>query len=392
MPKKNPEETIPMQPKKTVSADQPADLKGSSGEQTIPTPKTRKSPKKKEIIEASAADMKIEENNLAVESEPAPAKRKRGGWIGLGILGMLLIIAAGAAIGYYSAINVRKAEEVNQRLIVATTQFELSLQNINNGDLDLAKKRLEYIIQVYPNYPRAADKLAQVLVSMAQTNQTTSNSSTVPVVEATKDTRGAAAIFTQAQQQLASQDWENLLTSVNSLRDLDPTYEAVKVDGMYYLALRNVGVLNIKKYGNMEKGIYQFAVAEQIAPIDSEADNWRKLAVMYIDGEANWGVNWQVAVNNFYQLYQTYPYLSDFNGVTSKQRYTEALEGLGDTYMSTFDYCGAVTQYGLSASLTSSESLSAKITLAQADCANPPATPTPTVNPNIATPETPVGS
>lgn len=389
MPKKNSDETTPLQPKKAADKTKPVDSKVSSIEQkVVVAPKPRKSSKKKEVIETPLEGANEEIIYPDDETELPPKKQKRAGWIWLGILGMLLIVVAGIAIGYGSAIQVRKVEEVNQRLVVATTQFELSLQNISSGNLDLAKRRLEYVIQIYPNYPGAADKLAEVMVTMAQTNQAASNSASVPEVEATKDTRGAAAIFNQAQQQLVNQDWQNLYTSVLSLRNLDPSYEALKVDGMYYLALRNVGINNIKS-GNLEKGIFQFAVAEQIAPIDADADNWRKLAKMYIDGEVNWGVNWQIAVNNFVQLYQTYPYMSDFNGVTSKQRYAEALEGLGDTYVSTYNYCDAVTQYGLSASIVSSQTLSDKITQAQADCANPPATPTPTINPNIVIPPTP---
>jgi tetratricopeptide (TPR) repeat protein len=250
------------------------------------------------------------------------------------------------------------------------------LQNIAAGNLDLAKRRLEYVIQIYPSFPGAANKLAEVMVSIAQTNQSVSNSNTVPVVVATLDTRNQSTIFAQAQQQLASEDWQNLYVTVNALRNVDPTYEALKVDGMYYLALRNVGIANIKA-GNLEMGIYQFAVAEQIAPIDADAVNWRQYAVMYIDGEANWGVNWQVAVNNFSILYQSLPYFSDFNGVTSKDRYANSLVGLGDTLETTYNWCDAATNYGESMGIMTIAGVSDKLSQAQEYCKNPPATPTP---------------
>jgi tetratricopeptide (TPR) repeat protein len=395
MPKKNPDKTLPAQPENT-DLTQPSTVNGPSINKTVPSPATRKSSKNNEL--AKVAIVEPEGNEIPSNSaeEGTPQKRKRGGWIALGILAMLIIVFVGVAIGYNSAIQVRTTEEVNQRLIVATTQYELGLQDIKNANYDLAKKRLEYVIQIYPNYPGAADKLAQVLVAMAQNGQNANTTISVPTVEPTKDTRGAAAIFMQAQQQLATaqvdqaqqgvpaaqiaQDWQNLYDSVNSLRDLDPTYQAVKVDGLYYLALRNVGINNIKA-GNLEVGIYQFSVAERIAPLDKDADNYRQLAETYINGSSFWGINWQIAVNNFLLLYQSYPYFSDFNGVTSKQRYAGALIGLGDTYETAYDWCDAEAQYSTSASIISSQSVTDKLTLASANCANPPATPTPTPNP-----------
>jgi tetratricopeptide (TPR) repeat protein len=386
---------IPVKRKSTKIQEPKSDL-----DQTIPVPVKRKNSKKQELVDESieqilatpakqndrkAQESVVEDIQSVPEAEEPTKRKKRGKWIALGILAMILIAAIGAAIGFASAIQARKTAETNQLLIVSTTQYELSLQDINNGNLNMAKRRLEYVIEVYPKYPGAADKLAEVMVKLAQTNQN-QNTSTVtistPVVEATKDTRGASAIFTTAQQQLAAQDWPGLYTSILSLRDLDPTYEAVKVDGMYYMALRNIGISNIKS-GNLEIGIFQFSVAERIAPIDSEANNWRQLAIYYVDGGAAWGVNWPVVLQNFSLLYQNAPYLIDANNISSTQRYAQALDGYGDSLQSTGDYCGAVTQYGLSLTIQSSDTVTAKIPQAQEYCTNPPATPTPTVDPNI---------
>lgn len=368
-----------MQTNPSAELTQPVKQKTPAAEAEQPVTKKRKPAKQTAAAEtASAVESAAPENNEMQSTEP-PQRRKRGGWVALGILGMLLIALVGVALGYGEAIQVRKAQQTSQVLIVATTQYELSLQNIAAGNLDLAKRRLEYVIQIYPGFPGAADKLAEVLVSIAKSGQNVAtNTNTQPEVVATQDTRNQATIFAQAQQQLASQDWPNLYNSVNSLRNVDPTYEALKVDAMYYLALRNVGIANIKA-GNLEKGIYQFAVAEQIAPIDADANNWRQYAVMYVDGGANWGVNWQIAVNNFAILYQSYPYLSDFNGVTSKDRYANALVGLGDTLemAPTYDWCNAAVNYGAALGIESITGVSDKLSQAQEYCKNPPPTPTP---------------
>lgn len=361
---------------------------------TVPTPAVRKSrttaaaTEQTELTRPMPAKGKPakKQEPVTIEAAPEPEepvkKVKRGKWIALGIVGMLLIGVIGSAIGYWSAIQARKAEEVNQRLIVSTTQYELSLQDISNNNLSMAKRRLEYVIEVYPSYPGAADKLAEVMVQLAQQgqNQNVTVSIATPVPEATKDTRGAAAILQSAEQQLAAQDWSGLYTSVLSLRNIDPTYEAVKVDGLYYMALRNMGIANIKN-GNLEVGIYQFTVAEKIGPIDAEAVNYRTLATYYVNGAACWNVLWSVAVQNFQYLYQSAPYLSDFNGVTATDRYAQSLEGYGDFLETTSDYCNAVTQYQTSIAVKASETVSAKYNQAVEYCKNPPATPTPTLNP-----------
>jgi tetratricopeptide (TPR) repeat protein len=367
------DQTVPVPAvRATRKKTQPAEQEMAK-EETVPVPAKRKA--------ASKAEPALE-LVTAAEDEPVQ-KPRRGKWIGLGIAGILLLAVIGCAIGYWSAIQVRKTEEVTQRLVVATTQFELSKTDITNNNLGMAKRRLEYVIQIYPTFPGAADKLAEVMVSLAQQGQTTTTTTTIatPVVEATKDTRGAEAIYQSAQQQIAAQDWGGLYTSVLSLRNLDPTYESVKVDGMYYLALRNMGIANIQQ-GNLEIGIYQFTEAEKLGPIDSEALKWRTWATYYVNGASCWGVLWDVAVQNFQYLYQSAPSLADFNGVTATDRYAQSLEGYGDSLQSTGNYCDAVGQYESSLAIKASETVSGKYNQAVEYCKNPPATPTPTVNPD----------
>jgi tetratricopeptide (TPR) repeat protein len=376
MAKKKPlDETTPVPLKKTAVKSKPALENRSADEMTVPVQTTRKSTRKKTVAPEKTPEVVAE---TAQAEEETPVRRRRGGWIALGILGMLIIALIGMGVGYYSAIQLRKAEEVNQRLIVATTQYELSLQNISDGKLTLAKKRLEYVIQVYPQFPGVADKLAEVMVELANSGQVNQTTTTIvePTVVATKDTRGASAIFQTAQQQLASQDWKSLYSSITSLRDLDSTYKPIETDGMYYLALRNVGV-NYILSGYLEKGIYLLAVAEQIGPIDAEADNYRQLARMYITGSFYESANPDIAIQYFSQLAQNYPNFSDFNGVTATARYATSLENYGDVLETTFDWCGARDQYSTSLAIVNSQELSDKLAQANEYCANPPETPTP---------------
>lgn len=377
MPKKKIDETMPMK-KNTPSEESKPSSENSVPEVTVPVKaaaKPRKTTKKTETVEAPV------QTEPATEPEAlAPVKTKRAGWVWLGILAMFVIAALGVGTGYLLAIQARKTAQETQVQILATTQYELGLQDVKDNNLSMAKRRLEYVIQIYPGYPGAADKLAEVMVQMAQAGNTTSQPVEMATAEPTKDTRGAAAIFATAKQQMAAQDWRSLYTSINSLRDLDPTYEAVQADGLYYLAMRNMGIINISN-GNMEKGLYNFSVAEKIGPLDADAESYRTWARMFLNAAAGYEVVWSRAVDGFATLYNMVPNMIDFNGITVREYYARSLAGYGDFLQSTYDWCGAVTQYEASQGIMSLQRVIDLLPDAREKCANPPATPTPEATP-----------
>jgi hypothetical protein len=307
-------------------------------------------------------------------------RQSQSGWRWLGVLGLFVIFALGCLIGYGMAIKARQDAELQQRLTAATTQYMLSLQDIENKDLAMAKTRLEYVIQIYPEYPDATVKLTEVMVALAQTNPEAALNPSAATPVPTVDARSLETMYQQAQQQLASQDWENLFATVNALRNLDPTYNAVKVDGMYYLALRNVAINRINS-GNLETGMYYITMAGRIGPIDTDAQAAYNRAQMFLDASANFGAAWERALNGFETLYSMYPYMIDVNGVTVTQRYAESLKGYGDMLQASLDWCGAVEKYEQSLNIMSLDSTNAIIEDARNKCANPPPTPTPTLEP-----------
>ena len=355
-------------------------------------------------IKTSVPEIPEEMTNDPEIPESKPTRKKRGPWIWIGLLGMLIIVAIGSGIGYKMAIDVRMREELNQRLIVATTQFELAINDQKNGNLDLARQRLEYVLEIYPTYPGLDEKLKDVLLAIALNqgpselttpapNETPATSVTVVP---TKDTKNLGILLNQAQAQLTGKDWPGLLATVLSMRDIDPFYEPIKVDGLFYMALRNNGISKIKE-GSLEIGVYYFSLAEQIAPIDNEADGYRQWATMYSHAGSYWQNNMQMAATLFAELYPLVPNLVDASGITVRSRYAGALEGYGDYLQQTYLWCDAVVQYEASMGVISTEALSAKLTQAREYCSNPPPTPTPvitptpTLDPSIPTPTPPPG-
>jgi tetratricopeptide (TPR) repeat protein len=321
-------------------------------------------------------------------SEEKVKKPRRGKWIWIGILAMLLIAAIGAVIGYSSGIKERKLAEVTQRQVDAVTQFELGRQDMIAGRLEMAKQRFVYVLTIYPEYPGIDEELKKVMIAIAL-NPNNSSATESPKVTpqpkvtpvATKDTRELSVLLKQAQEQLAASDWQGLLTTVDLMRNIDPKYEPFKVDGLYYFALRNVGIIQIES-GNLEIGLYDFALASQIAPIDEYAEARRGWAKLYITAASWWGVNWQKASTIFAQLYSMGLELRDSSGINVTRRYSGSLEGYGDFLQSTGAWCDAVKQYEIANGIYSTQSILDKLPTANELCANPP-TPTPTVTPTV---------
>ena len=331
-------------------------------------------------------------------TETPTGKVKRGKWIWLGILGMIIIILIGGGIGYASAIRARIIEQNNQRLITATTQFELGLVDQREDRLEAAQTRFEYVLSIYPEFPGITDKLVEVGLAIAQAQGdvvvvspgTDPEPDTVITPVATKDTTSVSILFNQAQNQLAASDWEGLYTTLDKMRYIDPEYESVKADGMLYLTLRNRGIAQIQA-GHLEPGLYSFALASQIAPLDADAESYRTWAGMYLKASSYGLVDEFLgeAVQQFSVLHSLVPNLRDASGFTVSQRYAQALVNMGDFYQRNLDFCGAVPFYQQAASIYAIPSLAEKIPQAEEYCKNPPEVPTPTPDPSAptATPE-----
>lgn len=325
-------------------------------------------------------------------SEP-PAKVKRGKWIWLGILIILMMVLAGSGVGYASAMRARSVEENNQRLLIATTQFELGLVDQDQGKYEIAQERFEYVLSIYPDFPGIEEKLVEIGLLIAQ-NQAgnlipTLGPEPTPTVAITivptKSTGSTTLLFNQAKAQMEGQDWEGLYTTLSAMREIDPAYKAIEVDGMWYLALRNRGIWQIQN-GHLEPGMYSFALAKQIAPLDADAESYQEWARMYLNAGSNWMVDWYSAVQGFATLYPLVPQLRDASGITVTQRYARALIGYGDYLQANYDFCGAASTYRQASSIYAEPSLPEKITQADEYCAHPPPTPTPTLDPNAPTP------
>jgi tetratricopeptide (TPR) repeat protein len=328
---------------------------------------------------------------------PAEPPKGRKTWILWAFLGVLLLalIAAGSAYaGYNSAIDQRTKYQSTLVAGETANQYVLAQQDIALGNYDRARQRLEYIIQIDPNYPNVSEQLANVLTQQRIT--ATPTFAPTPTLTPTPDFRTRDDLFAQAQNFLIARDWTNAIDTLLLLRKNYPDFMAVKVDDMLFVALRNRGIDKIAQLHDLEGGNYDLTLAERFGPLDAEASNWRDWAELYIRGASFWDVDWGQAVYYFSQLASAAPNLSDSSGWTASNRYLDALLGYGDWFAAKSQWCDAQAQYDTYMTLLASSQVEPTAVYAADQCAQgasatgTPGSETPTPGGETPTPVTPV--
>jgi tetratricopeptide (TPR) repeat protein len=315
-------------------------------------------------------------------------------WTLLGILALILIAAASAAAGYRSGILQRQRAEATQVAGSLQTQYELALQEMEAGQYNRAKQRLEYIIKINPGYPGVTEKLADVLLSANST--ATPTIAPTPTLTPTPDTRGVDEKFSQAQQLLTNGDWSGTIETLLNLRKADPNFQPVVIDGMLYTALRNRGRDKILQSSDLEGGIYDLTLAERFGPIDVDSKSYQTWAELYLRGASFWELDWSQAVYYFAQVAPAMPNLRDGSGLTATERYRQSLAGYGETFAKEEDWCNAAAQYEAALAVGTDEKLQAKYDEAVQKCEGgddeeeesdvPAATESPIVTPSETAP------
>jgi hypothetical protein len=316
-------------------------------------------------------------------------KQKSGnsskGWVWTAILTMILLLALGGWWGYSNGIQRRLDKQNSAVMERISQQLELAYEDINAGNYQNAKLRVEYIIQLYPDFPGAADLLGDILLHLeAPTPAPTALPTAMPTNEATAtpDLRGAEETFSQIQSLMLAEQWDTAIENILALKENHYDYQTVAVDGYYFIALRNRGIERVYA-GQLEQGIYDLTLADQLGALDGEADGVRSWASMYLTGASYWDSNWAAAVDIFSQLAANLPYLSDSSGMTSTERYRIALYRLGDQFAANGDYCTAASYYEQSLAIGTNPDIQVTATFYAETCATPQETPTP---PETATP------
>lgn len=306
-----------------------------------------------------------------VQSEPQP-KTARGIWIWLGILLVLLIGSGGAWLGYRNGIAQRVQQQQDQIIMAATTQYQFALLDMEQGHYSTARQRLEYVINLNPTFPGAAEKLAEAMLQEALLLTPTPVPPTpTPVLTPTPDYRPIDEMYNTAQQQLRNKEWTAAMETASTIRSTDMQYRTVQVDGIYYVALRNLGVQKILNDGDLEGGIYMLTLTERFGPLDRDANGYRTWARYYLTGASFWGVDWKRVIDYFGQFYLIFPGLRDTSGITATERFRIANIRYADKLVLEEKYCDAVPYYQTGLNLSPDPVAQTSLDAAIAACENP---------------------
>jgi tetratricopeptide (TPR) repeat protein len=260
--------------------------------------------------------------------------------LGLSFAVILLTVIGGAAFaGYRAGLAQRESQMRATQTLELKTQYDLGVSDLAAGRSEIAATRFEYILRIDPAYPGAVEKLAEARAALQATATPAPDPSPTPVAD------DAAEIFALAQQYYAAGDWNGVITQLAILHSIDPNYEAVRADGMLFVALRHRGVARIQG-DEMEAGIFDLDQAQAFGPLDSEAVNYRAWARLYLAAQSYWGVNWQQAAQILQQLYILAPNFRD----TSSRLYQATLNYAGQL-AAAGDQCGAAEQYAAAQNL-----------------------------------------
>ena len=366
-------ETAPIRNPSFTAQEQPDSFPEGLAEPVAVPPPASDGPEPAVVI-GDTAPIKVKPSGSGKNLKP-----RRWPWVLIGLFLLVLGAAAGGYYGYQEGIRNRLSREATNIAVAAKTQFDLGNKDLADGNYESARKRFEYIAQIDPSFPGITEKLTQVMVVLTHTDAPpTAVPSQAPALTPTPDTRGIADLVKQAQDDLRNKNWDGTITTLDNIRNVDPTYRVVDVDGMYYIALRFRGMDKILKDGNLEGGAYDLAQAESFAPIDHDADSYRTWATLYLQGAAYWGIDWPKVIDNFSSIMQSLPGLRDGSNMTAGERYRVALLRYGDQLAASGDWCNAEKQYAAAQQVSEVPGVQSTLVNAKNQCSPPTPKPTKT--------------
>jgi len=268
-----------------------------------------------------------------------PSLWRRYGWllfIPL-ILGTIILVAA--FTGYRSGLRMQQASKASQEAQALLEQFNLAVEDLEEGRYNLAKQRAEYILSVDPNNTAAIGLLDLALQALNHPTLTPTPliTPTITTPSPTPDLSSMESFFQAASDAVARQDWEAALSLLVDLRAKYPDYRTAEVNHLVFVTLRNRGFNNILS-GRHEQGIYDLTLAERFEPLDNQAASWRRTAEFYLFANSFVGLDWA----------QAYRWFADLCGAgvwDSCYKFNISARGFADQLVTTSDPCGALPLY-----------------------------------------------
>ncbi|MBT3240781.1 MAG: hypothetical protein HON98_06255 [Chloroflexi bacterium] len=242
-----------------------------------------------------------------------------------GVLSFIVIVLLASLSGYWKGITDRVNYQDQLVSTEASDQLVRAIMDMDSGNYSQAVTRLEYIIGLDPNFPGAADFLAQSLVILANPSPTPTVTPTPTITPTpTQDLGNIESLFNHAVSLGQAENWDELLSTLDQIRYIDIGYKTNEVNTLYFNALRNRGVNKILQDGLLESGIFDLNNAENYGVLDVQATNLRQWSEWYITGASFWAVDWVQTITYFQYIVPHAPNLMDSTFFFAKDRLATA--------------------------------------------------------------------
>ena len=267
-------------------------------------------------LEADTQPVRVRKGEENGESaEPS----RRWMWVVSSILFLLIVAVGSGMAGYNDGEVLRQNIEGDQITQLLQMQYELGLQDIVAGRLDLARQRWIFVLENDPEFPGLVDQMVRLMMEMNTTATVTPVPPTLTPTP-TRDMSGVDELFNRSVSFFAAGNWTAVIDTLVALRSEDLYFRVTEVDDMLFAALRNRGEGRILVEGDLEGGIYDLTLAEHFAPLDVDAVIYRDWARLYLTGLGFWAAYPEQAVYYFSQVAAAAPNLRDGSGWTASGR------------------------------------------------------------------------
>lgn len=309
-----------------------------------------------------------------MENKPSGFKRwlRRLGYVLL-IVGGLLALYGGIAFVAWQNGRLLQRQQIEQETAAELArQLELAQQDADNGNYDLALRRLEWILTQQPEYPGVRELQTQTRFAR-DARLTPSPTPTLTPTPTITPTPEPVAELERLQDLVEREEWAEAISAIINFQAVNPNYQRLLTDKLLYDAYVAYGVELL--YGEqVELGLAYLAQAEKLGALPVEVSDQAAWGEMYLRGIAFYGVNWNAAIGYFYELCLAAPFYQN----ACEKLYTARI-AYGDQYAAALDWCPAERYYRDALNQTYSRELAQQVDQAQQGCLD--ATPTPTITP-----------
>jgi len=300
----------------------------------------------------------------------------------LRVLGIILIVIAilmaTYSIVFYAAWQGAEEERIEEErralLSELENQMTLARDDINEGNPKLALRRLDWILELRPGYPGAAELrlVAETTLSQRLTPEATATRVAPPTpTSALSNEPNPASLFSELEELFQGEQWLSAAAEIAAFQVRFPNFNRRETDRMLFDASINLG-LELVQSDQIELGLFYMDQAEKLGDLPEEVDAFRTWAELYLLGIGYYGVDWGQAIYYFRGLCSAAPYYQD-----SCTRLYESLVAYGDIYSLSLEWCPAEELYFEAMLYDVNDVLSQKLDQATLSCLD--ATPTPTV-------------